>query len=77
MGNQTRNVRSVSGKTIRLVPQTQRLQIMIPQFIQHYINQYYTLLMRYWSNMTPHQYLGLLLLIALAGWLMMKSASKR
>ncbi len=50
---------------------------MIPQSIQFYINQYYTLLMRYWYNMTPQQYLGLLLFIALVGWLMMKSASKR
>jgi hypothetical protein len=50
---------------------------MIPHSIQYQYNQYHSLLMRYWNQMTPMQYCGLLISIAAVGWLMMKSVTKR
>ncbi len=50
---------------------------MIPHSIQYQYNQYHALLMRYWNQMTPIQYCGLLISIAAVGWLLMKSATKR
>jgi hypothetical protein len=40
-------------------------------------NQYYTLFMKYWNHMTPSQYFTILVLIAVAGWLLMRSSLKR
>lgn len=50
---------------------------MIPNFIQQPYNQYHTLFLRYWNQMSPIQYLGLLIGISLIGWVMMKSGTKR
>jgi hypothetical protein len=43
----------------------------------YYFNQYCNLVIKYWNRMTPAEYFGLLVLIALAGWLLMRSANKR
>jgi hypothetical protein len=50
---------------------------MVPHFIQYHYNQYHTLVLRYWQNMTPVQYFGVLMFIGVCGWLMMKGASRR
>lgn len=50
---------------------------MIPNFIQQPYNQYHTLFLRCWNQMSPIQYLGLLIGISLIGWVMMKSGTKR
>ncbi len=50
---------------------------MVPHFIQYQFNQYYALLLRYWAQMTPTQYFGLLMFICFCGYLLMKSTNKR
>lgn len=50
---------------------------MIPQSVQYYYNQYHNLVVKYWNQMTPVQYFGVLMFICLCGYLMMKSANKR
>lgn len=55
----------------------QRRRIMVPHFVQYHYNQYHSLILRYWANMTPVQYFGVLMFIAFCGWLLMKSANKR
>lgn len=50
---------------------------MIPHFVQFHFDQYYALIIRYWYQMTPMQYFGVLMFIAAGGWILMKNATKR
>lgn len=50
---------------------------MVPQFITYYYNQYHSLLLRYWNQLTPIQYVSLLIFVALCGWVAMKGMQKR
>lgn len=45
--------------------------------ITYYYNTYVNLILKYWDRMTPAEYFGLLVLIAFAGWLLMRSANKK
>ena len=44
---------------------------------QEYIEFYRRFLMRQWNHMTPTTYVVLLSLVLAAGWLMMRSGTKR
>ena len=78
IGTQTRD--SQSGRLsvgMEKTPFSQQHTIMIPHSIQYQYNQYHSLVVRYWNQMTPMQYCGLLISIAVAGWLLMKSVSRK
>jgi hypothetical protein len=47
------------------------------RFFNYYYLQYYNLIVKYWNRMTPAEYFAILVLIAVAGWLMMRSANKK
>jgi hypothetical protein len=44
--------------------------------MHYWFNVYSNLLMKYWNNMTPSQYGGLLITVSLIGWLLMKNGAK-
>jgi hypothetical protein len=48
----------------------------IQQTADRYAKFYYEFAMQCWSSMTPMQYTGLLISIAVVGWLLMKSGVK-
>lgn len=43
----------------------------------YFYTQYYNLFIKYWNNMTPSQYFTILVLIAIGGWLLMRSSLKK
>jgi hypothetical protein len=50
---------------------------MIPQAVKHQYKLYHDLIIQYWNQMTPMQYVTVLVSIGVVGWLLMKNSAKR